>query len=316
MATLDLVVQSIEALTPRIRKLTLAAAQGGPLPAYEPGSHLELHVPAQEGRPALHRAYSLVRPHAGSAYEIAVQLEPEGSGGSRWVHALKVGERVTANMPRNDFPLAAQASSSLLLAGGIGVTPIVCMARALQQRGAAFELHFAARAPELAAYADEVQALGGQCWFDGGDPAQGLPLARTIGQPAAGRHLYVCGPAGFIEAVRATARAQGWTDETIHFELFSGALAEAGDQSFSIELRTSGITLQVAPGRSVLEAMEDAGLEPMFDCRRGDCGVCTVQILEGEADHRDVCLSERERAGGSFCTCVSRAKTPSLVLDI
>lgn len=316
MATLELVIESTQALTPRIRRLRLTAAQGGDLPPYEPGSHLELNVPAHEGRPALHRAYSLVRPQAGGVYEIAVQLEPEGSGGSRWVHSLKVGDRITAHAPRNDFPLATDATSSLLLGGGIGVTPILCMASALKASGAQYELHFAARAPELAAYADEVQALGGQCWFDGGDPARGLPLTKTIGTPVTGRHLYVCGPAGFIEAVRATARAQGWTDDTIHFELFSGTLAKTGDRSFSIELRNSGIKLEVAPGLSVLEAMENAGLEPMFDCRRGDCGVCTVQVLEGEADHRDVCLSERERTDGSFCTCVSRAKSACLVLDI
>ncbi len=316
MSTLELVVQATEDLTPRIRRLLLAHADGAPLPAYEAGAHLELHVPAQGARAALHRAYSLVRAQADKAYESAVQLEPEGSGGSRWVHSLAVGDRVSAGLPRNDFPLAQDAGSSLLLAAGIGVTPILCMALALQARGAAFEMHFAARAPEMAAYLDEIRALGGQCWFDGGDPAKGLPLAATIGAASKERHLYVCGPAGFIQAVRDTARAQGWSEDHIHFELFSGALAESGDQAFSVELRTSGVTLQVPPGRTVLEVMEEAGLDPMFDCRRGDCGVCTVQVLEGTPDHRDICLSDRERASGSFCTCVSRAQSASLVLDL
>lgn len=316
MSTLELVVLATEDLTPRIRRLRLAHADGAPLPSYEPGAHLELHVPALGSRAALHRAYSLVRARAADAYEIAVQIEPEGSGGSRWVHSLAVGDRVSAGLPRNDFPLAQAAGSSLLLAAGIGVTPILCMALALQERGASFEMHFAARTPEMAAYLDEIRALGGQCWFDGGDPAKGLPLAATIGAPSQERHLYVCGPAGFIQAVRDTARAQGWSEDHIHFELFSGALAESGDKAFSVELRTSGVTLQVPPGRTVLEVMEEAGLDPMFDCRRGDCGVCTVQVLEGTPDHRDICLSDRERASGSFCTCVSRAQSASLVLDL
>jgi ferredoxin-NADP reductase len=316
MSTQELVVQSIDALTPRIRRLRLSRADGAALPPYEPGSHLELHVPADSSHPALHRAYSLVRPQADVTYEIAVQLEPQGSGGSRWVHDLQAGDRVTAGLPRNAFPLIEGASSSLLLAGGIGITPILCMANALSSQGHSFELHFAARSVDMAAYADEVLTLGGRCWFDGGDPSKGLPLTETIGTWTPGRHLYVCGPSGFIQAVRDTATSNGWPVEAIHFELFSGSLAQPGDQAFSVELRTSGRTLQVPQGRSVLEVLEEAGLDPMFDCRRGDCGVCTVQVLEGEADHRDVCLTERDRAGGSFCTCVSRARSASLVLDL
>lgn len=318
MSLLELQVEQVDALTPRIRRLILVTPDGSPLPDYTPGAHIELHVPASSGNPLLHRAYSLVQPaEGGSRYEIAVQLEAQGSGGSRWVHGLAVGDRLTATAPRNHFPLVADAESHLLLAAGIGITPILCMARALQQVGAEFDLHYASRSTAEAAYCADVQALpGAQCWFDGGEPARGMPLAPTIGAPRRGRHLYVCGPKGFIAAVLDTARQLGWADAQLHCELFAGTLEVAGDRSFTVELASSGITLEVPAGKTVMDVMEAAGLDPMFDCRRGECGICTAKVLAGEADHRDICLSARERAEGGFCTCVSRARSERLVLEL
>lgn len=317
MPTLEMVVAQTQPLTTRIRRLRLARADGAPVPAYTAGAHIELHVPTPPPQAPLHRAYSLVAPaDGGHHYEIAVQLEPEGSGGSRWVHQLQAGQRVTVTPPRNQFELDPQATSCLLLAGGIGITPLLCMARELQQQQRSFEFHYAARDREGAAYCDEVEALGGRCWFDGGDPSQGMPLGPLTARPAPGQHLYVCGPKPFIAAALEHARTQGWPEAQLHNELFSGALPAAGEQAFTVELRLSGRTLDVLAGQSVMDAMEAAGLDPLFDCRRGECGVCVTQVLQGEPEHRDICLSERERAAGRFCTCVSRARSGLLVLEL
>ncbi|ANQ84289.1 vanillate O-demethylase oxidoreductase [Azoarcus olearius] len=315
MTALSMRVAQIDALTPLIRRLILRTADGSAIPAYTAGAHVELHVPGE--RP-LRRAYSLVTPaDGGDRVEIAVQLEAQGSGGSRWVHSLSEGETITVSPPKNLFPLEEAAEEYLLLAGGIGITPILCMARTLAAAGKRYALHYAARDPERAAYCAEVEALEhARCWFDGGDPARGMPLAEVIGAPAAGRHLYVCGPKGFIAAVLDTGRKLGWADANLHCELFTGALDEAGDRPFTVELTTSGITLEVPVGKTVMDVMEEAGLDPMFDCRRGECGICTAKVVAGEADHRDICLSARERSEGGFCTCVSRARSERLVLEL
>ena len=317
MSTLEMVVEHIQPLTPRIRQLRLTSANGKAVPGYTAGAHIELHVPAQPTRAAMHRAYSLVQPaDGGQSYEIAVQLEPEGSGGSRWVHELQPGQRLMINAPRNQFELAPGAGRSLLLAGGIGITPILCMARALQEQQSPFELHYVARSRDVAAYCAEVEALGGQCWFDGGDPSQGMPLSQVVASPLADTHLYVCGPKPFIAAALEQASQQGWAQAQLHSELFTGVLPTEGEQAFTVELRPSGQVLEVLAGQSVMDAMEAAGMDPMFDCRRGECGICVVQVLEGEPEHLDICLTARERADGRFCTCVSRARSGRLVLEL
>lgn len=315
MSALSLRVDQIDTLTPLIRRLVLRTTDGSAIPVYRAGAHIELHVPGE--RP-LSRAYSLVTPAAGGdSVEIAVQLEEHSTGGSRWVHSLKVGDTLTAEAPRNLFPLEDSAEEHLLFAGGIGITPILCMARELAANGGRYALHYAARDAQRAAYCAEVEALpNSRCWFDGGDPSKGMPLAEVIGAPAAGRHLYVCGPKGFISAVFDTGRSLGLPDSHLHCELFTGALDAEGDRPFTVELTASGLTLDVPVGKTVMDVMEEAGLDPMFDCRRGECGICIAKVIEGEADHRDICLSERERNEGGFCTCVSRARSERLVLEL
>lgn len=314
MSSLSLKVERIDSLTPRIRRLLLVADNAQPLPPFTPGAHIELQVP---GERALHRAYSLVNLPDNRHYEIAVQLEERSSGGSRWVHALQVGARIQAQTPENHFPLCDSAESYLLIAGGIGITPMLGMARALQAAGKAFTLHYAGRDSQHMAYLEDVRALSNaQCWISGGDSARRLPVREVLAGPQPGRHLYMCGPHSLINSLFEHARQLGWAEDHLHCELFSGVLEDHTDQGFELELRGSGLTLQVTSGQSVLDAMIDAGLDPMFDCRRGDCGVCVAQVLEGETEHRDICLSERDRASGSFCTCVSRASSSRLVLDL
>ncbi|MBF8748603.1 oxidoreductase [Pseudomonas putida] len=314
MPSLFLKVHQVEALTPRIRRLLLVGSQDRPLPVFTAGAHLELHVP---GERLQRRAYSLVNLSGSDCYEIAVQLEEAGTGGSRWVHSLEPGDVLTAEVPQNHFPLCDSADHVLLIAGGIGITPMLGMARALQAEGKPFTLHYAGRDAAQMAYLEEARRYPDMhCWISGGDPQRRFPAARVLAHPRPGLHLYICGPAAMLSSVLACARECGWAEDHLHFELFNGALEAAGDQAFEVRLQATGVSLQVAAGQSVLDAMLAADLDPIFDCRRGDCGVCVAQVLEGDADHRDICLSARDRAAGSFCTCVSRASGPLLVLDL
>ncbi|MDN3219628.1 PDR/VanB family oxidoreductase [Pseudomonas nunensis] len=316
MSSLSLRIERIDPLTSHIRRLILVAEAGQPLPGFTPGAHIEVQIP---GDKPMWRAYSLVNLPDDNHYEIAVQLEDQSSGGSRWIHGVQVGQLVTVRPPKNHFPLVEQASDYLLIAGGIGITPMLGMARSLATQSRPFTLHYAGRDADRMAYLEEVRALGSaQCWISGGDSSRRLPLSTLLGPPTSGRQLYVCGPKTLIANVLLIARELGWDDNQVHSELFIGALNTSIDTEagFEVELRTSGVTLQVPAGKSVLDAMIEANLDPMFDCRRGDCGVCVAQVLEGEAEHRDICLSERERADGSFCICVSRASGARLVLDL
>lgn len=314
MPSLSLRIERIDPLTPHIRRLILVADAGQPLPGFTPGAHIEVQIP---GSKPMWRAYSLVNLPDNPHYEIAVQLEDQSSGGSRWMHEVQVGQPLVVRAPNNHFPLVADASDYLLIAGGIGITPMLGMARSLTARQQPFTLHYAGRDADRMAYLAEVLALdNGQCWISGGDPTRRLPLPRLLASPASGRQLYVCGPKPLIGSVLQTARELGWNDSQLHSELFIGSLEAESEAAFEVELRSSGVTLQVPAGKTVLDALIEADLDPMFDCRRGDCGVCVAQVLEGTADHRDICLSERERASGSFCTCVSRACGTRLVLDL
>lgn len=314
MSSLLLKIERIEALTSRIRRLVLITPDGGRLPEFTPGAHLELHIPGDRKQK---RAYSIVNVSAGDHYEIAVQLDDKSTGGSKWVHTLTEGQLIEVEPPRNHFPLIDDARHVLLIAGGIGITPMLGMARALQNSKRDFTLHYAGREAANMAYLDEVQCFGNsQCWISRGDASKRFPASTVLATPSEGTHLYICGPVEMITSVIQIARELGWPEDHVHYELFAGALEEDGDQAFEVELRASGVTLAVNAGQTLLDVMIEAGLDPMFDCRRGDCGVCVTQVIEGEADHRDICLSDRERSGGAFCTCVSRAKTAKLVLDL
>ncbi|MDE1181027.1 PDR/VanB family oxidoreductase [Paraburkholderia sp.] len=316
MTTQRMRVERIDALTPAIRRLLLVPIDGAQLPAFSAGAHIGLQVPI-DGR-TQRRAYSLVNaPDHTGHYEIAVQLEASGSGGSRWVHALETGAELEVSTPRNDFPLDAATQHALLIAGGIGITPILAMALALEATGTAYALHYAARDAASMAYRADVLALpAATCWLDGGEPRNGMPLASTIGAPQAGRHLYVCGPRPLIDAVLAQASTLGWPDAQVHSELFTAAQDETGNSGFEVVLKASNVTLNVTADQTILDAMIEAGLDPLYDCRRGDCGVCTTQVIDGTPDHRDICLSSQDRERGDFCPCVSRTKSSRLVLDL
>ena len=318
-------VSEIRAETPLIRRIRLVAPQGGTLAPLASGAHLQFMLPGVADR----RCYSIVQLTAAEATDpaptawwIAVRREEASRGGSAFMHQLKVGDTIATNEPRNEFPLHAATAGeapTVLIAGGIGVTPLASHAAALKAAGRPFALHYSSRSRDQLAMVDELQALCGDALHlhADDDAATRLDLAVLLKTLKPSQHLYVCGPKGMLDAAIALATQQGWPKDHVHVELFVEAGTLSGDQPFEVELRQSGKVLQVPANKTILEVMEEAGLDPMFDCRRGECGVCQATVLEGIPDHRDYVLSDEERASGKLIQiCISRAKSPRLVLDL
>lgn len=312
----DMRVDSILDVADGIREISLVSDDGSPLDSFSAGAHIQCEVMLADGKLAL-RAYSLVNePGDLASYRIAVAKSPESRGGSIFMHSLVPGDNVRVGRARNDFSLQLSASQSLLIAGGIGVTPILAMARTLGHTGRPFSMHYAGRDRSVMAYVDEAEKRhGAHVVTDGGDPSRGLDLAAIVRDPPTSGCLYVCGPRPLIEATLAVARSSGWANRQLHFELFGGEAPQSGDTPFTVEFTLSGKSALVPVGKTILDVMEELDLAPIFDCRRGECGVCVVDVLSGDPDHRDMNLSEREKASGKLiCTCVSRAKGDRIVL--
>lgn len=297
----------------------LVEAGGRPLPAFSAGSHIDVRLPG-----GLTRQYSLCNdPTETHRYLIGVLREPASRGGSASMHdKVNEGTLLEISAPKNHFPLAHDARRSLLLAGGIGITPILCMAERLAIAGADFELHYCARSPARAAFLQRIRSAAfaprATFHFDDGDASQKLDLPALLAAPAEGTHLYVCGPKGFMDAVLGTARARGWPEARLHFEFFGAEVGPSvSDDSFEVKLASSGRTVRVAKDRSVVRALAEAGVVVQTSCEQGVCGTCLTRVLEGVPDHRDLYLTPEEQAANDqFTPCCSRAKTPLLVLDL
>lgn len=314
MSSLPLRIAAITPLTDRIAQFDLVSADAGALPDWQPGAHIRVALPDGGDR-----AYSLIRfPGVAQAgYRIAVQREDGGKGGSKFMHGRAVGDTLTVAPPKCDFPLAQ--APALLLAGGIGITPMISMAAALQDAGTPFDLHYCGRSRGVMAYADSLAAAFGPTLHlhCDDDPATAPDLAALIAGLDPDRHLYICGPRGMIDAARALAEAAGIPADRVHVELFDNASAGTEDSAFEVELTSTGQVFTIPPGRSIIEVLEGAGIDLTYDCRRGDCGICQTEVISGTPDHRDVVLTEAERASGKVMQiCVSRAKSPRLVLDL
>jgi vanillate O-demethylase ferredoxin subunit len=301
-----------------ICSLELVDVEGAPLPPFSAGSHIDLHL-----ADGLVRQYSLCNdPQETHRYLIAVLREPASRGGSVAVHALQPGHELRISDPKNHFALAHDASHHLLLAGGIGITPMLCMAERLARIGASFELHYCTRSLERTAFAARIAASSfaarAHLHHDDGPAAQKLDLAAVTAVPRPGSHLYVCGPGGFMCAVLDAARAAGWTEEALHREYFSAApVTGGGDSSFEVMVASSGKVITVNAGQSVVAALAAAGVELPVSCEQGVCGTCVTRILQGEPDHRDMYLTAQEQARGDcFTPCCSRSKSARLVLDL
>jgi vanillate O-demethylase ferredoxin subunit len=303
----------MEPETDQIRVFRFRAETGARLPGYEPGAHVKFDLGSLG-----EREYSLIDwPEPDELYTVAVQREDDGQGGSRAMHAMVAGQSISVSEPKNDFPLVEDASHVLLLAGGIGITPLISMATRLKTTGRSFELHYSARTASRMGFAGKLKAAFGNSvrfYFDDTDP---LDLAALMKAQPSGTHLYVCGPKGMIDAARTAAADAGLPEDAIHIELFSAPQAQSGDAAFEVEVHSTGQVVTVAPDQTIIQALEDAGIDVMYDCQRGDCGICQTDVISGTPDHRDVVLSDAEKASGKVMQiCVSRAKSARLVLDL
>lgn len=301
-----------------IASFELARPDGAALPGFSAGSHIDVQVPG-----GLTRQYSLCNDATEQhRYRIAVLRDPASRGGSVAMHdQLKEGDVVLISEPRNHFPLV-HAQKTLLFAGGIGVTPLLCMAQRLQAIGADFALHYSARSPDRTAFRDEIAgspfAARVQFHFDDGDTAQKLDLPAVLGKPQPGTHLYVCGPTGYIDHVVKTATGLGWPADQVHLEYFGAAPQDTtGDRAFQVKIASSGASYEVPANQTVVQALQAQGIEIMVSCEQGVCGTCITRVLEGECDHRDLYFTDEEKAKhDQFTPCCSRAKGPVLVLDL
>jgi len=318
MTDLQLIVSARTQEADGVCSFELEPPPGGELPPFTAGAHIDVHV-----HPGIVRQYSLCGdPAERRRWRIAVLREPQSRGGSLGMHQeVHPGAALRVSGPRNHFPLVT-AAHSLLVAGGIGVTPILAMAKMLRREGRGFELHYCARSPMRTAFRTEIVSEFGasaQFHFDDGEPAQKFDAEAVLAGAHREAHLYVCGPAGFMDHVLATARRLGWAEDRLHREYFAAPVAPtpAADGAFDVRLARSGIALNIPPDKSVLEVLLGAGIAIPYSCESGVCGTCATRVLEGTPDHRDAYFTDAERAKGDWFTpCCSRSTTPLLVLDL
>ncbi|WP_445620451.1 PDR/VanB family oxidoreductase [Kushneria sp. Sum13] len=319
-STLSMFVQVIERRVEAedVIGLTLADPHGRPLPAFSAGAHIDVRI--SDG---LVRQYSLIgQSDTRDRYHIAILREPASRGGSTALHdTLKQGDMLQISAPRNHFELEP-ATHTLLFAGGIGITPILCMFDRLIQTHADVELHYAARTRTRMAFAERLETsdTAGRThfYYDDRPEAGRLDVAAIAAAAPRDTHVYVCGPAGFIDHVLSTFKACDWPQDQLHCEHFSGAAQrDEDDTSFEVKIASSGATFTVPEDKSVYQVLTENGIEIMVSCEQGVCGTCLTRILEGEPDHRDLYLEEHEHAANDqFTPCCSRAKSRLLVLDL
>ncbi|AQV98396.1 oxidoreductase [Cupriavidus necator] len=304
--------------TDDIISLELRDPNGGELPPFEAGAHIDVHV-----APGVVRQYSLCNaPSERHRYLIGVLRDPASRGGSVAIHErFEAGAVVEVSAPRNHFPLR-EGAPGILIAGGIGVTPMLCMAEALHASGTGFTLHYCARSQDKAAFRSRIERspYRQQVAFhydDQGD-SQKLDPGTLFAQVGGDDEIYVCGPSGFIEWVCRAAEQAGIPKQRVRYECFNAKPVDTSrDGAFDVRIASTGQVFHIPPDRSVTSVLLAAGIDIYTSCEEGTCGTCVTRLLEGEPDHRDVFLTDEEHAcGNQFTPCCSRAKSSLLVLDL
>ncbi len=302
-------IANILAISPTIKRITLQAADGAALPTAAAGAHILLHIPGPAR--VWKNAYSLVSPpDERLKYEIIVRRVENSRGGSAWLHDhAQIGQEIEISLPANLFPIARTAQKHLLLSAGIGITPFLAYLPVLQAGGEVFEWHHCCKQADAAAFS-ALLPPGRDVTLH--TSRNTLNLDAVLARQKLNTHLYICGPAEFMDVAVATAQKRGWPAAKIHTESFGGA---TGGAPFTVKLARSNLTINVGPEESLLEAMENAGLNPPCLCRGGACGECELPLLEGMPEHHDHFLSAEKRAANTaIMPCVSRGKA-FLVLD-
>jgi vanillate O-demethylase ferredoxin subunit len=312
---LTLRVRKIGRETSDIASFELVDPHGRDLPPFTAGAHLDVRI-----NDRIRRQYSLCNdPAERHRYVIAVLKEPAGRGGSLALHAISEGSTLTVSEPINRFPLAGrEARSHLLLAGGIGVTPMMAMIAELETKERSWRMHYCTRSRESTAFLDRLEpflaAKKVELHHDGGDPSKGLDISRTLSDFEIGTHLYYCGPPGFMRAAKNAVGA--WPPHNVHCEYFEAPedrpAAESGP--FQIKIKSTGQVYDVPPDKTIVAVLREHGFEIATDCEDGYCGTCITRYVAGEPEHRDTVLSEGERKS-YVMVCCARSKSPMLVLD-
>lgn len=289
------------------------AIDGSRLPAFEPGAHIDVMLPN-----GMTRQYSLTFPYAvEDGYVIGVKRDDAGRGGSRYIHErFQVGAQLKIGSPRNHFKLDEGAAHSVLVAGGIGITPIWCMSQRLQKLGRSWELHYSVRTRAEAAFLDETKLLGSSVHLHV-DEEQGryVDISRIVSDAALGAHLYCCGPVPMLDAFKAACA--GRPQEYVHFEYFGAAPPTSAAREFVVHLARMGKDVTVPEGVTILDALAGAGVEVPSSCRQGVCGICETRVIDGMPDHRDVILTaEEKKKNQTMMICCSRCVGERIVLDI
>ena len=312
---MQLRVRSITHLAEAINEYELVDPRGRDLPRFAAGAHIDLRFGD------LVRQYSLCNdPAERRRYCVAVLREDASRGGSRYLHdTIRAGDLLEVSMPRNNFPLEPTAEQHLLIAGGIGIAPIMSMIAELQRRRADFQLHYCTRSIARTAFRHDLTPItaDGRVHFhhDGGDPARGLDIKAVLRDPPQGTHLYYCGPAGLMAA--AAEATKGWPAGTVHCEYFTAppAASVVEDKPFRVRLAKRGVEYEIPVGQTIVGVLRRHGITVPTSCELGYCGACVTRYLAGEPDHRDQVLREYGR-GRFVLICCARSKTPILDLDL
>lgn len=310
-------VCEVEEVAERIKRFRFAPVTGKKLPSFSPGSNITVNMETGDRR--IKNPYSLISsPENTEAYEICVLRDPDSRGGSEFMHTqVSEGDTLWINPPNNEFAIHDLAIKHLLIAGGIGITPLMSMTNQLAERSADFELHYAMRSKSRAAFSDVLRERYPENLYTyESSLGQRIQLNELVTNQPLGTHLYVCGPERMIDDVIEIARLAGWPDENLHWEKF---VSPPPGDPFDVRLAQSDLKVHVGPEDSILEAVEDAGVEPDFGCRAGVCGRCETTVLkvDGEILHKDEFLTAEERqAGEQIMICMSRFKGNELVLKL
>ncbi len=315
---LKLKVAAVDSVAHDKLRIEFVNCVAGNLPAFTAGSHIDLLI----GERGIRRSYSLINnPQETDRYVVAVLKEKDSRGGSKWIHdEMRVGDVVEASYPQNNFQLDESAQSSLLIAGGIGIAPILSMCYRLKTINAEFSVHYCARSEQEAGFVEELKSVcEGRLTmhFDDGNPKNGIDLDAVLAQYRPDNHLYVCGPASLMAA--AFDKASHWPKDALHKELFHRVIpAKWDNHEFDVVLARRQITVRVASDKSILETLQDQNITSDFSCTEGLCGACRTRVLHGNVEHRDLVLDEREKTQGTMMVCVSRAAAgeSQLILDI
>jgi len=299
-----------------ILQLTLKHPDGRPLPPFDAGAHLDIHV--RQGDIDVWRQYSLCGdPEEADVYRLGILKNPNSRGGSATIHEIaRPGLEIMAKPPRNHFPLSEDAAKSLLIGGGIGITPMLAMAHRLSKLGKDFEVHYCTRSRRSTAFLRNIEGMPfNNCIHFHHDDEKSFD-PEILPPPHSGTHVYVCGPQGFMDWLVKAAMTAGYPAEQIHREYFSADIDATG-KSFEVEAQASGVTVTVGPEETIARALAKAGIPVDVKCEEGICGTCLTEVVDGVPDHRDLFLTDAEKAENTeIMICCSRAKSKKLILNI